>query len=370
MNNNSESHGEPFRTQNSELIDYIIVGQGIAGSLLAYKLLKADKKILLLNDESLPTSSQVAGGMFNPITGKNLDKTWLADKIFPYQREFYHSLEKEFNASFYHETNLYRPFANEQQQKHFMRLTDEYDLGNYIEIIQAQNPDYQDITNDLGGLFTKSAGWVNVPKMIECFHKYFIKQEVYRAEKFAYEELKVSENKVVYKNIEAKRVIFCEGFYASQNPFFNWIPFNPAKGETLLAEVENYKITEIINQGSWIIPLGDGKVRFGSTYIWDKLDWETTESGRELITSKIDKFLLKSYKITSQEAGIRPTTKDRRPFMGNHPAHSNVYVFNGLGTKGVSLATYFAEEMLCFLEKNKVLMPDSNIERFYSLYSL
>jgi glycine/D-amino acid oxidase-like deaminating enzyme len=348
-------------------LDYIIVGQGIAGSLLAYKLLKADKKILLLNDESLPTSSRVAGGMFNPITGKNLDKTWLADKIFPYQRSFYHSLEKEFNASFYHETNLYRPFANEQQQKHFLRLTDEYDLGNYIKIIQAQNIDYQAITNELGGLFTKSAGWVNVPKMIECFHEYFIKQAVYRVGKFAYEELNVSENKVVYK---AQKIIFCEGFYASQNPFFNWIPFNPAKGETLLAEVEDYKITEIINQGSWIIPLGGGKVRFGSTYIWDKLDWETTESGRELITSKIDKFLLKSYKITSQEAGIRPTTKDRRPFMGNHPAHSNVYVFNGLGTKGVSLAPYFAEEMLCFLEKNKVLMSDSNIERFYSLYSL
>ena len=356
--------------KTSEIIDYIIVGQGIAGSLLAYKLLKADKKILLLNDESLPTSSQVAGGMFNPITGKNLDKTWLADKIFPYQRSFYHSLEKEFNASFYHETNLYRPFANEQQQRHFLRLTDEYDLGNYIKIIQTQNTDYQDITNELGGLYTKSAGWVNVPKMIACFHEYFIKQAIYQAEKFAYEELKVSENKVIYKNIEAKRIIFCEGFYASKNPLFNWIPFNPAKGETLLADVEEYKITEIINQGFWIIPLGGNKCRFGSTYIWDKLDWETTESGRELITSKIDKFLLKSYKITNQEAGIRPTTKDRRPFMGNHPAHSNVYVFNGLGTKGVSLAPYFAEEMLCFLEKNKVLISDANIERFYSLYSL
>jgi glycine/D-amino acid oxidase-like deaminating enzyme len=351
-------------------IDYIIVGQGIAGSLLAYKLLEADKKILLLNDESLPTSSQVAGGIFNPITGKNLDKTWLADKIFPYLKDFYQSLEKIFNTSFYHETNVYRPFANEQQKKHFLQLTDEYDLDNYIKFISAKNADYQSITNDLGGLLTASAGWVNVPKMIESFRNFFIKKEVYQAEKFDYEALAVSENKVVYKDIEAQRIIFCEGFYASQNPFFNWIPFNPAKGETLLADLEDYNISAIVNQGSWIIPLGGGKVRFGSTYIWDKLDWETTESGRELIASKINKFLLKPYTITGQEAGIRPTTKDRRPFMGNHPLHSNVYVFNGLGTKGVSLAPYFAEEMLCFLEKNKVLMFESNIERFYSLYSL
>ena len=351
-------------------LDYIIVGQGIAGSLLAHKLLKADKKTLLINDEFLPTSSQVAGGIFNPITGKNLDKTWLADKLFPYLKSYYSLLEKELNTAFFHETNLYRPFANEQQQRHFLRLTDEYDLANYIKIIQAQNADYQQVTNNLGGLYTASSGWVNVPKMIENFKQYFIKKEIYRAEKFDYKALEISENQVIYKDITAKKIIFCEGFYASQNPFFNWIPFNFAKGETLLAEVENYTITEVINQGSWIIPLGEGKCRFGSTYIWDKLDWQITENSRELITDKINKFLLPSYTIISQEAGIRPTTKDRRPFMGNHPAHNNVYVFNGLGTKGVSLAPYFAEEMLCFLEKNKVLMPDANIERFYSLYSL
>ncbi len=351
-------------------LDYIIVGQGIAGSILAYKLQKADKKIMVFNDESLPTSSQVAGGIFNPITGKNLDKTWLADKIFPYLKTFYCSLEKEFNASFYHETNVYRPFANEQQKRHFLRLTDEYDLGNYIKIIPEDNTHYSSIENPLGGLLTASAGWVNVPKMVEKFRNYFINQETYQAEKFAYDELIISENSVDYKDFHAKKIVFCEGYYASKNPLFDWIPFNPAKGETLLAELEGYNIAEIVNQGSWIIPLGEGKIRLGSTYIWDKLDWETTESGKELILSKIDKILTLPYKIFAQEAGIRPTTKDRRPFMGNHPQHSNVYIFNGLGTKGVSLAPYFAEEMLGFLEKNKVLMPEANIQRFYTLYSL
>jgi glycine/D-amino acid oxidase-like deaminating enzyme len=365
----SSAERRPFNPQPSSF-DYLIVGQGIAGSLLAYQLLKADKKVLVLNDESLPTSSQVAGGIFNPITGKNLDKTWLADTIFPYLRKCYLSLEAELNASFYHETNLYRPFANEQQKRHFLRLTDEYDLGNYIKIVQSGEDNYEQVVNELGGLHTSWAGWVDVPKMLSAFRAYFIDKEIYRAEKFTYEDLIISEESVSYKNISAKRIIFCECFYASQNPFFSWIPFNPAKGETLLADVENYQIKEIVNQGFWIIPLGEGKCRFGSTYIWDKLDWETTESGRELIAGKVSKFLLPSYNITSQEAGIRPTTKDRRPFMGNHPKHSNVYVFNGLGTKGVSLAPFFAEEMLCFLEKNKVLMPESNIERFYSLYSL
>lgn len=351
-------------------LDYIVVGQGIAGSLLAYQLMKADKKVLVLNDETLPTSSAVAGGIFNPITGKNLDKTWLADKIFPYLRTFYTSLEEEFQSNFYHETNLYRPFANQQQRQHFLRLTDEYDLGNYLKIIQPKQSDYEQVSNELGGLYTSSAGWVNVPKMLDCLRDFFKQNESYRAEKVDFTELNINENNVFYKDLAAKRIIFCEGFYSTQNPFFSWIPFNPAKGETLLADVKGYKIKEIINQGFWIIPLGEGKCRFGSTYIWDNLDWQATESGHDLITSKISKFLSPSFKITGQEAGIRPTTKDRRPFMGNHPQHTNVYIFNGLGTKGVSLAPYFAEEMLSFLETNKVLMPEANIERFYSLYSL
>ncbi len=348
--------------------DYLIVGQGIAGSLLAYQLLKADKRVLILNDESIPTSSAVAGGIFNPITGKNLDKTWLADTIFPYFKEFYLSLEQATHSHFYHETNLFRPYANEQQRKHFLQLINESDLDKYISLVK---PDaYNEVENPLGGLLTSSAGWVDVPLMIEALKQYFIQSGAYHAERFDYQALAISENSVSFKDFRASGIIFCEGYYASQNPYFKWLPFNPAKGETLIAGMAEYSVREIVNQGSWIIPIGNQQYRFGSTYVWDSLDWQTTKEGEEAILSKINKFLKTPYEITGQQAGIRPTTKDRRPFLGNHPAYANVYVFNGLGTKGVSLAPYFAQEMLLFLEKNKDLMPESNIRRFYSLYSL
>lgn len=349
-------------------LDYIIVGQGLAGSLLAYELLKANRKVLILNDESIPTSSAVAGGIFNPITGKNLDKTWLADTIFPYSKHFYLALEQETHTHFYHETNLFRPYANEQQRRHFLQLTDEFDLGKYIQLVAPNQ--YDGISNPLGGLYTTSAGWVDVPLMLQVLQELFLEAEAYQAEKFEYQALSISAEKVTYKNLQADKIIFCEGYYASQNPLFQWLPFNPAKGETLIAAIADYNIKEIVNQGSWIIPLGNQQHRFGSTYVWNQLDWQATNESKEAILSKIDKFLLKPYQVITQQAGIRPTTKDRRPFLGNHPSHLNVYVFNGLGTKGVSLAPYFAHELLLHLEKNKDLMPDSNIQRFYSLYSL
>ncbi|PLK43077.1 FAD-binding oxidoreductase [Emticicia sp. TH156] len=348
--------------------DYIIVGQGIAGSVLAYQLLKADKRVIVLNDESLPTSSAVAGGIFNPVTGKNLDKTWLADTLFPFSREFYLTLEKETHTRFYYETNLFRPYANEQQRRHFLQLTDEYDLSKYIQLVKPNQ--YQSIENSLGGLFTTLAGWVDVPLMLSALKKLFVQKAVYQAEKFDYPALVLTNEQVSYKTFSAPKIIFCDGYYAMQNPYFNWLPFNPAKGETLIATMTDYSIKEIVNQGAWIIPLGNQQYRFGSTYSWNQLDWLPTQESRENITGKIDKFLKIPYQVIDQQAGIRPTTKDRRPFLGNHPAYGNVYSFNGLGTKGVSLAPYFAQEMLYFLESKKDLPTESNIRRFYSLYSL
>jgi len=234
-------------------------------------------------------------------------------------------------------------------------------LGKCSKIGRSDNVDYQKVVNDLGGIYTSAAVWVNVPKMLEILRDFFKNKESYQAQKIDNCQLQISENSIVYKAFQAKRIIFCEGYYSLQNPLFNWIPFNPAKGETLLADVESYNISEIVNQGFWIIPLGNDKCRFGSTYIWVRLYWEPSESSKELISSKISKFLTLPYKITGQEAGIRPTTKDRRPFIGNHPLHKNVYIFNGLGTKGVSLAPYFAEKMLDFLESDKVLISEANI---------
>lgn len=350
-------------------IDYLIVGQGIAGSILAYLLLKAGKKVLVLNQENIPNSSLVAGGIFNPITGKNLDKTWLADELFPHLRHFYQQLEIDLDIQFYHETNLYRPFANDQQKKHFLRLTDEFELDKYIKVDQNNTEKYPEIKNELGGLYTFWAGWVDVPLMLDGIRKYLIAQESYSEQCINYQDIVISENEVIYQNISTRQVIFCEGFYAKNNPYFHWIPFNPAKGETLIAKVKDYTIKEIVNQGFWIIPIDSEVCRLGSTYIWDELNWDISEHSRTLIESKIQAYLKRPFEILKQEAGIRPTTKDRRPFIGQHPLYKNLLIFNGLGTKGVSLAPYFAENLINFSENRKELIPEANIERFYTLYS-
>jgi glycine/D-amino acid oxidase-like deaminating enzyme len=165
------------------------------------------------------------------------------------------------------------------------------------------------------------------------------------------------------------KLIFCEGFYGRNNPYFSWLPFNPVKGEVLRVKFkEDISLKEMVNQGVFVIPLPNGRARVGATYSWHDLDWIPTEKGRADLLEKYNKLMLADIEVEEQLAGVRPATKDRRPIVGLHPVHTNLGVFNGLGSKGVSLAPYFAEQFVDFLVNKKELDPEVNINRFGSLY--
>lgn len=349
-------------------VDFIIVGQGIGGSLMANELLKENKTMVVISDTQRPSSSEVAGGMFNPITGKQLTKTWLADTLFPFMFDYYADLEKLLAQKLIYRHDIYRPFVNENQKKQFLTLFHKHELSTYLREILPNQAYEKYISNPLGGLQTSSSGWLDVPTLLASFRSYLIQQNSFLAEPFDYNQLQISNEQIIYKNLTAKQLIFCEGFYVKENPYFDWLPMNPVKGETLIVEMRDYAIEEIVNQGKWILPMGNATYRFGATYSWHELDFENTEKAKQELIEKITQFLKVPFEIRDQKAGVRPATKDRRPIAGSHPIHKNVFVLNGLGTKGVTIAPYFANQLKDFILFGKEIHPETTIERFYSLY--
>ena len=75
--------------------DILIVGQGLAGSLLALELEKRKKNVMIIDNNPSVSSSKVAAGLYNPITGSKMIKTWLADELFPNLSKYYQDLEKK-----------------------------------------------------------------------------------------------------------------------------------------------------------------------------------------------------------------------------------------------------------------------------------
>ena len=335
--------------------NYTIIGQGLAGSVLAYFLLKEGQNVQIFDSPDIPSSSKVAAGIYNPVTGKRLVKTWLADKIFPFLEDFYPQLEQELNAKFFHPMPLFHPFPEVATQKFFKSDHVHDDFSDFCTV-SFETINHQEIVNSsLGGITMKHAGWVDLKVMLNAFREHFL-------------ERKILFESNVSPQITENTTIFCEGFNGKFNPHFNYLPFNPVKGEILDIEIQSIDIQEIINQGVFVIPLEKNKFRLGATYKWDVLDFIPTEEGKNLLIEKYQKLMKPEMRILSQKAGVRPATKDRRPFLGMHPEIENIGIFNGLGSKGVSLAPFFAKQFVEFLVNGKELYPEVNINRFASLY--
>ena len=239
-------------------------------------------------------------------------------------------------------------------------------LANWEEYLELDvNPQtYQDwIDSPLGGWETKQAAHVDLPKLLEAYKRFLIKKGIYQEKALFYEDLQFEHEKVYWKEIVADKLIFCEGIASIQNPFFNWLPFKAVKGEILDVEIKGNHLENIINQGIFILANQSDSFRVGATYHYQSLDAQITEEGRQELSQKLDKMLKLPYRITGQKGGIRPATRDRRPFIGLHPDYKQLGIFGGMGAKGVSLCPYYANHFYEHIELGKPLDKEVNIMR-------
>lgn len=346
---------------------FIIVGQGLAGSMLAYRLLKLGKKVLVLDKDEPHTSSKVAGGLYNPVTGKKMQKTWLADTLFPDLELFYQALESELKESFLHASGIYRPFLSIEEQNDWMSRSAEPAFKNFIKEVHVQSIEPTFVKDDFGGISLDHAGFVEVEKLILAFKRYFEQHGVYLKVDINCQEISIAEDKVLWKDFEAQKIIFCGGVADGNNPFWSWLPFRPVKGEILLAKLP-FKANQVLNRGVFILPPVDGASKIGSTYQWKDLNNECTEEARTDLLTRTADLMKVQPELLGQIAGIRPATVDRRPVLGMHPQHKCIGIFNGLGTKGVSLAPYFSNVMAEHLVNGHLVMDEVQVERFFSVY--
>jgi glycine oxidase len=348
-------------------VDYIIVGQGLAGSAVAYQLIKRGKKILVIDQPHDNTSSRIAAGLFNPLTGRNLKKTWLADEIFKYLHDFYTEAEQVTKEKFFHSMPLYRPFFSIEEQNEWMAKSIDPAFANYINKINMRKT-VAGVNDDFGGLLLNQCGYLESNKYVKAIRTLIEQKGIFLEQNLNQDELEVSDLKVSYQNFTAKKIIFCEGIGVRTSKWFSGLSIIPLKGETLTIEISE-PLQQIINRGVYIVPAGKNKIRIGSTYNLEDSKTGITEEARIELTEKLNELINFKYQIIDQEWGIRPTTRDRRPIIGAHPENPSVIIFNGLGTKGVSLSPYLSANLVSWLEGETDLNKAVDVNRYKSLYS-
>lgn len=344
-----------------EKVEFLIVGHGIAGGLLAHELHKAGKNIMVLNHETENTSSNKAAGIYNPITGRKMVKTWLADSLFPALECYYRALEKELSATFIYPKPIYRPFYGHEEQNDWAGRSSDPSYAPYIKKIHTKSRGISGLKDDFGGLELNHSGYVNLPDMLEALKRDLKAKGLYKSDLFLYDDLAVNNDHVNYKNIRAGKVVFCEGPVAVENPFWNYLPFKPVKGEIL--EIDSALPHDVIlNRGVFVLPK-NGRFSVGSTYDHSRLDYVPSAEGIKNLKDRLAKLYNGGYETVRELAGVRPATFDRKPFIGFHKKYPPVGIFNGFGTKGVSLVPFFALQLVNYLTGKGGIMSEVDVSR-------
>jgi glycine oxidase len=347
-------------------IDYLIVGQGLAGSCLAWQLVQRGKRVMVLDKPENNRSSMIAAGLFNPITGKLMTRTWLAETLFQSVFDFYPNIELTLNQKFFYPVPLYRPFLSVHEQNEWMGNSTLPEHQKFITAIHTKSA-YGDQAHDtFGGLVTNQCGYVDVPVFLNSVRNWLIDQNSYSEEWFDETQLQIETEQIRYKQWQGQSIIFCTG--TSVNKLWKSLPVKPLKGETLTIQLqETPKL--IYNRGVYIVPTASNYYKVGATYETHQLTETVTNRARVELETGVAALLKLPFQTVSQDWGMRPTSPDRRPILGPHPISKNVAIFNGLGTKGVSLAPYFSAHLADWLIGTDEIMPTVNINRFKALYS-
>lgn len=343
-------------------VDYLIIGQGISGTWLSYYLQKTNKTFLVFDNNQLNSASRIAAGMISPVTGRRIVKTWMIDELLAFIVPAYEELGNRLGIKAIEQKSLIDFHPTPQMKLAF----DERVKENAEFLFQPKDQKlYTTTFNDDFGLGEVNPCYVvNLNEIMQAWKKKLLSDNQLVEEDFEIDKLQQTEKGVSYENVKAKKIIFCDGISAAQNPFFKVLPFALNKGEAILIEAAGIPSTHIFKKGMMLTAVQNNLYWIGSNYLWEFPDDRPTEQFRRQTELLLKNWLKVSYRIVDHKASIRPANIERRPFVGFHPVYKNIGILNGMGTKGCSLAPFFAHQLAAHLISEEEILSEADIKRF------
>ncbi|NNF19008.1 MAG: FAD-dependent oxidoreductase [Flavobacteriaceae bacterium] len=348
------------------MIDYIVVGLGLAGITFCETLARHGKSFVAVDDES-QQATKVAGGLYNPVVLKRFNPVWMAEEQLAFAIPFYKALEEKLGENLLYPSRIKRRFASIDEQNQWFEASDHPRLKNVLlqELQANTNPN---IAAPFGFGIVAHSGRLATSLLVERYTELLRKQDQLIGESFLFDELQILGEGVQYRHIMARQIVFATGFGLVKNPYFNYLPMQGSKGEYIKIHCPDLRETEILKGAFFVLPEGNDEYLVGATYAWKDFENTPTAKARQQLTEKLDRILNCDYKLISQQAGIRPTVTDRKPLLGRHPVHKDLYVLNGFGSRGVMIGPWAADLLYRNIEEGNSLPAEIDLSRFKKKY--
>lgn len=333
----------------NKLYDFIIVGQGIAGTLLAHFLLESGRSVCIIDNNHKGAASKVAAGIVNPITGKNFVRSWRVNEFLPVAKKVYDQITLKLNITTYTEVNIIRTLENTEAENTWLGRTADESVSEYM----LANADVSSFEGKVAPAFgygeLTGTFQVHLSDILDAYKLEFIKNDQFLEDAFDHSGLIVMDDYFEYKHVQGKEIVFCEGYQGQSNPFFTKMGFGPSKGEVLHVKIPNANFTKMYKDKIFIVHQYDDVYWVGSGYEWNAPDDLPTDAARSKLIVELDRLLLLPYEILDHKAAIRPTMHNRRPLLAVHETIPGMFMFNGLGTKGSSIGPFVAKQFAEYL---------------------
>lgn len=355
-----------------EHTEVLVVGAGICGTFLGMELERAGIAHLVIDERRPFTASRSAAGLINPVTGRRIVTTWMIDELLSFAVDAYARLTDLLGASFFSPARVIDFFPSAQMRLAFLKRLEEN--AAYLQLPGDEHAWDGCFHAELGYGVIGSCYLVDMPGLLAAAQARMSAQGILREERFERAELMVEGERIRYRDISARRIIFCDGVESINNPYFSRLPFAPNKGEALIVEIDG--LTEamgtpktVFKKGMSIVPWRDGLYWVGSSYEWSFENAEPTDGFRRRAEAALREWVKLPFRVLEHVASVRPATLERRPFVGFHPLHAAVGILNGMGTKGCSLAPFFARQLVRHIVDGSAILPEAEVRRFTKILS-
>lgn len=347
--------------------DIIIVGQGLCGTWLSYYLEQAQQSFVVIDESKPHTASKVASGIINPVTGRRIVKTWMIDELMPFAWQAYQQFGAALGIDCIAQRSIVDCFTTPQMRLAFM---ERYNKDQQFLSLPANENDWLPYINyEFGYGIIQPAYLADIQLLLAMHRNKLLAGKQVRSEHFDAALLSATASGITYKDIDANKIIFCDGAAGYNNPFFNKLPYGLNKGELVLVNIPDLPATHIIKKGYSLVPWSKDHFWLGSTYLWEFTDDLPTQGFYQFAENWLRQTVKMPFSITDHLAAVRPATLERKPFVGLHPAHNNIGILNGMGTKGCSLAPFFAKQLVDHLVHGTPVMADADVKRFTKVLS-
>lgn len=333
--------------------DVLILGQGLAGSSLAWRLAERGVSALVVDrggvDEAgRPSASRIAAGLITPVTGRRLSiaDNWEAASVDAVR--FYRAVERTTGRRLLSARPALRLLASaEERERLRMRQSSEYFARQARPAAARQLPAL--LRAPHGGFWMPAAARLDAAGYLAATRRWLRRNGRWRQADIDLRQdidLHGRGVRIPRLRLAAGIIALCQGADPTRHGGPIALPLEPVKGEVLRVAAPTLGLGYTLHRGVWLAPDGGGgEYLLGATHAWGDLSSTPTAAGRVELLSGVAAAITTPPTVLRHDAAIRPATADRKPVAGITGTRPRVAWLNGLGSKGALWAPWHAARL-------------------------